>query len=881
MRKNTCLNPAHKSRRQFMPKRAVNLGDLEARVDTFALGKGTRQNYDIKRIMYFTPRQLSDYLGISINNLSRRLNLTRVRVTDWFTKEEEIDSNLVISFYKSLIDSYSIPRRRPGFFDGTNGQIRKNIIVKYLVEDVLKRPVDQKLIKTFRAFFKRNYLKYKLGLLGKDAKSLLLCAYPELEYLNGSLRSKFQSEMANCTRPGVSKFLKEVFYSTLEDLAARYDARKATISGYLIELGIEQEQWFMSEEVIDPQLVINYYDSLLKNQTTCQIPKGFSQGKNGLERQKIIAKYLIEDILKLSIADKDFPSKLKKEVNDKEKSRFRLSVFTRNEETFALYLAKLLYPDLLFDPKHPYKPHIWHEWDFRHKHFQTEEEARTCVDHLILEQFGINRESSVREKLIVLNKIADEGYDATIFKPGIRRYLQVDSPREFKKWWDPKLCYELEQRILREVLNNTFNKSHDEIQRLFVNSESPRIGQSILSLKKRHSLRTAELKDKSYISDKNFNEIMRDIVSACGKLSTKPFENYAFWEYSLAQWSANPTYNIEIFYDDGCHVERFNVFLKLYATKKERDEEIVLSQLLTQHGLDVISMEKGRHKVKNGVKYQRSSGRSDKLTYQSNGIKRGPKYCSHVGFSDFVKGHSLDVEFYDDLQGFNETLYAETLSNLNSTVANFQIEGYCLKKHLSVKRRKRDYFNHFIENCLNFDWISENQGIDLLGFIHENLITDIEDYATDEENNVLVHGDLHPNNVLVNEDGEYKLTDLGSVHVGVPQEDLTRYIGNYFTRMQHNITEETISMLIDDSFNKLSRHRRLDKTKFIEMFNKVGLYNDILLSAYWKDKVLHSSQEESYEDTQVKCSESALRYAKKAFNEEQFLEFKHLFLSIF
>ncbi len=337
-------------------------------------------------------------------------------------------------------------------------------------------------------------------------------------------------------------------------------------------------------------------------------------------------------------------------------------------------------------------------------------------------------------------------------------------------------------------------------------------------------------------------------------LATGEYQGVAITEEKVAE-SKHPNYRVRVFLSTNRSIDdnsTLDAFVKFYRRdeKDDRDRELKVNRFLMDAGIGTTCNMRAI-KLHNGVRLEREN-ESDTMHSVHAPLTPGSHVYTHALVTPF-----RNITSVSDYLADQPALKKPILRNLAAALHEFHIKGYQAAIELTEFNipviNYEEQSARFIQPSSDFGRVYSTLGIG-----------QILNYSRDRFSS-LTHGDLHPRNIIIDEDQKGSLIDYETIGIGAPQIDHARL----YTHRDLALSMEEQDSLISDEV----RNRNLDDgeiVEFIRGYHASVIFKTIEHMDYIKRKVHLGIQYDRDEALQLLSSDVVTLYehASKLTNSQ-------------
>lgn len=217
------------------------------------------------------------------------------------------------------------------------------------------------------------------------------------------------------------------------------------------------------------------------------------------------------------------------------------------------------------------------------------------------------------------------------------------------------------------------------------------------------------------------------------------------------------------------------------------------------------------------------------------------------GFEDYELIFSRESIEYKMIPGkMAYYLNEEEICDLGIYIAKFHKNASCIESDYIPKQ----FYTHFpnlsketiclMRRCLNN--ILQNDSVEFK-IVFEMLDYIVDNYYFDNLPKQIIHGDLHPGNIIIDENGQFHLIDLFDFHYNYKIIDIAWLLLYYFfwdtehKRINKSLDSKLMRKMID-SYNSVYPLNNIERNAFVDV-TKILLISSLFCNhSLWRNKRL-------------------------------------------
>ncbi|MFH1669271.1 MAG: aminoglycoside phosphotransferase family protein [Candidatus Woesearchaeota archaeon] len=386
---------------------------------------------------------------------------------------------------------------------------------------------------------------------------------------------------------------------------------------------------------------------------------------------------------------------------------------------------------------------------------------------------------------------------------------------------------------------------------------------------------------------KKADEEMHNTISISDYKQAGDFSDVTIIEERNNKSSKNPNFRIRLFLSTTDKVESddtLDAFVKLYADEADRDRDYAVHNFMTQYMDLGIPARASKAKLENIVIRQVPAGPTvtayTKKTahHITNNGRKNSAYALILPFKNIstlaesitnsdddivsrlkdVNDYALEMHKKGKIRlhpRFSQQLFENHINDTHNRIPehdpsdSYVIPVRCsdTKKETVIKRT--DYETEFHTSVAEEDTLL-GQAYQRLG-IGDKMDTYINMWSS------LVHGDLHSRNIIIDENGNTRFIDFEFVSLGMPQEDLTMYIGDRRFKLT---MEDELEIVRDYAKKRNVKH----VPHFEEAYHLMTFQTELRICKYLLDSPLTYDSPENFDESYSYHLGRAMRHAKES-----------------
>jgi thiamine kinase-like enzyme len=256
-----------------------------------------------------------------------------------------------------------------------------------------------------------------------------------------------------------------------------------------------------------------------------------------------------------------------------------------------------------------------------------------------------------------------------------------------------------------------------------------------------------------------------------------------------------------------------DAFVKLYSDSKERDRDIAITNFLAGIGLYPIGSAKAVELQ--SLRLEREEGSEIVYTCATKVRDSTGSSASHAIVTRFAR-----VQTLLDFVGEASSDIVELLKGANDSIIQLHRKGY------EERAKCTAGINPISYEQLCEDRITERGTALYTTYKQLGIGSLLDSYETKQP--AFVNGDLHPQNILIDTEGNIFATDFEMAHIGVAQEDLTMMLGNRQLQQNSGLSLEQELAIVGDYALKSDS----EESEFRRFYHLATIHRELQICRY-------------------------------------------------
>ncbi|MBI2572940.1 phosphotransferase [Candidatus Woesearchaeota archaeon] len=339
-------------------------------------------------------------------------------------------------------------------------------------------------------------------------------------------------------------------------------------------------------------------------------------------------------------------------------------------------------------------------------------------------------------------------------------------------------------------------------------------------------------------------------------LQAADLEKVSITEQIVDPSSKNPNVRISLYLGTDPQSgsdQTIEAFVKFFSDKQERDTELTLTNWFAQYSqVKTVGQARATKVTARIEKNNDQTETYDTLTICAIEDKTGEN-ASYVLVTPFANLRTTAQE----LQGRAGQRVLDMITNAVYEFHQTPAPSHNTEEVVSTRMRFVPYSESARQEIANEN-TSLYQQMQRMGIMKK-----LDRYATQHQ--ALIHGDCHTKNLLLNEDNEIVFADLERTRRGIPQQDITKYLG----ARSHKLSTQEQQRQLDRYIALSGITDQQQGAEFKRIYDVVTVYEELRVCRHIVDRPSTFQTIEAWQESFEYHLDRALDHARKAYSATQ------------